>query len=87
MTRPAEQVDSNDLNQLLAVFKYVSSSEIRNLKLLIQKSVESGNDFKTVWNELYQSQIIDVSKVWGRMTLLMTSIETLKTIPQYKEFF
>lgn len=74
LLKPCQNVDSNNLNELLAVLKFVASSEIRNLKGLIQKSVEAGNDFKVVWNEIYQSQIIEVSKIWGRMMLLMTSI-------------
>lgn len=74
LVKPSQNVDSNNLNELLAVLKFVASSEIRNLKGLIQKSVEAGNDFKVVWNEIYQSQIIEVSKIWGRMMLLMTSI-------------
>jgi hypothetical protein len=74
LLKPSQNVDSNNLNELLAVLKFVASSEIRNLKGLIQKSVEAGNDFKVVWNEIYQSQIIEVSKIWGRMMLLMTSI-------------
>ena len=39
LVKPNFNVDSNNLNDLLAVFKYVTSSEIRNLKGLIQKSV------------------------------------------------
>lgn len=74
LVKPSQNVDSNNLNELLAVLKFVASSEIRNLKGLIQKSVEAGNDFKVVWNEIYQSQIIEVSKIWGRMMLLLTSI-------------
>ena len=58
LTKPSENVNSSDLSQLLSVFKYVSSCEIRNLKKLIQKAVEGGSDFKNVWNELYQTQII-----------------------------
>lgn len=84
LIKPNQNVNSNNLSEILAVFKYVTSSEIRNLKSIIQKSVEEGNDFKIVWNELYQSQIIEVSKVWGRMMLLFTSIETLKTVTQQK---
>lgn len=71
----------------MAVFKFVTSSEIRYLKSLLQKSVGEGNDFQVVWNELYQSQIIEVSKLWGRMMLLMASIETLKTVAQNNQFF
>lgn len=58
LLKPSQNVDSNNLNELLAVLKFVASSEIRNLKGIIQKSVEAGNDFKVVWNEIYQSQII-----------------------------
>jgi hypothetical protein len=54
---------------------------------LIQKFVEEGNDFKVVWNELLQTQILEVSKLWGRMTLLSSAMETLKTITDYKPFF
>jgi hypothetical protein len=62
------------MGQLLNAFKYVASSEIRNLKALIQKSVEGGNDFKFVWNELLQTQILEVSKIWGRMTFISSAI-------------
>ncbi len=80
LTKPKLQVDPNDLGQLLAVFKFVTSSEIRHLKGLIQKFVEDGNDFKVVWNELLQTQILEVSKLWGRMTFLSSAMETLKII-------
>lgn len=84
LTKPNLNVNCNDLGQLLAVFKFVTSSEIRNLKGLIQKLVGEGNDFKVVWNELLQTQILEVSKLWGRMTLLSSAMETLKTISEYR---
>lgn len=61
--------------------------EIRRLKKVFQTEFEGGIGFKTIWNEKYQRDIIDVSKLWGTLQLLQGFADTLKDMTDLKVFF
>jgi hypothetical protein len=78
LTKPSLSVRDDDIPAIIQMLKYVSAMEIRRLKKLFEKEVESGVAFKTMWNEKHQRDIIEVSKLWGVRQLVQGFADTMK---------
>lgn len=60
----------DDVLAILAALKYVTSMEIKRLKGIFQKEFEQGRTLNKIWNEDYQRDILEVSKLWGYANLI-----------------
>lgn len=71
------KIKDNNLEDIIAMLRYVNSMEIKRLKKAMQEQFSKSNKeseqvgFKTIWNEKYQREIIELSYFWGILQLLI----------------
>ena len=85
--KPQNQVRDDDLEGLEKVLSFVTFKEVQRLKKTIKEEVEKGNKMNTIWNEKYQRDIIETSKLWGTMMLAKGFLATLSSLQNNKELF
>lgn len=87
LSKPNLKVKDDDLSSVINMLRYVSSMEIRRLKKTFQVQFEAGTGMKNMWNEKYQRDIIEVSKLWGTLQLLQGFADTLKETEDLRTYF